>query len=78
MLRPVLFPLYHSFPRLGEAMSAQDIHNISFLGYYDTEKITLLESVAHHFGAILRQGVVTDGLNNRRGQILRMDTEGEF
>jgi len=59
-------------------MSAQDIHNISFLGYCDTEKVTLLEFVASPFWAILGQGTVADGWNNRRGQTLRMDTEGEF
>ena len=42
-------------------MSAQDIHNITFLGASDAGKTTLVETVAHHFGAIDRLGKVEDG-----------------
>lgn len=42
-------------------MSATDIHNITFLGSSDAGKTTLIEKVAHQFGAIERVGTVEDG-----------------
>ena len=42
-------------------MSATDIHNITFLGSSDAGKTTLIEKVAHQFGAIDRVGTVEDG-----------------
>jgi elongation factor G len=42
-------------------MSANEIHNISFLGYSDAGKTTLVEAVAHHFKAIPRMGTVAEG-----------------
>jgi elongation factor G len=42
-------------------MSAQDIHNITFLGSSDAGKTTLVERVAHYFGATERVGTVEDG-----------------
>jgi elongation factor G len=42
-------------------MSAKDIHNITFLGSSDAGKTTLVERVAHHFGATERVGTVEEG-----------------
>jgi len=42
-------------------MSTTDIHNITFLGSSDAGKTTLIEKVAHLFGAIDRVGTVEDG-----------------
>lgn len=42
-------------------MSAVELHNISFLGSSDAGKTTLVEAVAHHFGATSRQGSVEEG-----------------
>lgn len=42
-------------------MSAVELHNISFLGSSDSGKTTLVEAVAHHFGATSRQGSVEEG-----------------
>ncbi len=42
-------------------MSATDIHNITFLGSSDAGKTTLVEKIAHHFGALDRIGTVEDG-----------------
>ncbi|MGB0952438.1 MAG: elongation factor G [Planctomycetota bacterium] len=42
-------------------MATSDIHNITFLGSSDAGKTTLIERVAHHFGAIERVGTVEDG-----------------
>jgi elongation factor G len=42
-------------------MSAKDIHNITFLGSSDAGKTTLVERVAHHFGATDRIGTVEEG-----------------
>ncbi|MHC4380498.1 MAG: GTP-binding protein, partial [Planctomycetota bacterium] len=42
-------------------MSATDIHNITFLGSSDAGKTTLIEKVAHQFGAIDRVGTVEEG-----------------
>lgn len=42
-------------------MSAVELHNITFLGSSDSGKTTLVESVAHHFGATKRKGSVDEG-----------------
>lgn len=42
-------------------MATSDIHNITFLGSSDAGKTTLIEKVAHHFGAIDRVGTVEEG-----------------
>ncbi len=42
-------------------MAAADIHNITFLGYTDGGKTSLVEAVAHHFGATKRLGSVNEG-----------------
>ena len=42
-------------------MSAVELHNITFLGSSDAGKTTLVESVAHHFGATSRKGSVEEG-----------------
>jgi elongation factor G len=42
-------------------MAAADIHNITFLGSSGGGKTTLVESVAHHFGAITRRGTIEEG-----------------
>ncbi len=42
-------------------MSAADLRNITFLGHSDAGKTTLVEALAHHFGATKRQGSVNDG-----------------
>lgn len=42
-------------------MSAADIHNLTLLGPAGSGKTTLIEAVAHHFGAIERRGRVEEG-----------------
>jgi elongation factor G len=42
-------------------MAAANIHNITLLGYCDGGKTSLVEAVAHHFGATSRLGAVNDG-----------------
>ena len=42
-------------------MSAADLRNVTFLGHSDAGKTTLVEALAHHFGATSRQGSVADG-----------------
>ncbi|MBT3340498.1 MAG: elongation factor G [Planctomycetes bacterium] len=42
-------------------MSANDLHNIAFLGSSDAGKTSLAEAVAFHFGAISRLGSVSEG-----------------
>lgn len=42
-------------------MTAADLHNITFLGASDAGKTTLVEAVAHHFGATQRKGSVEEG-----------------
>lgn len=42
-------------------MSARELHNITFLGSSGSGKTSLVEAVAHHFGAIKRKGSVEEG-----------------
>lgn len=42
-------------------MSAVELHNITFLGSSDAGKTSLVEAVAHHFGATSRLGTVEEG-----------------
>ncbi len=42
-------------------MSAADLRNVTFLGHSDAGKTTLVEALAHHFGATNRVGTVNDG-----------------
>ena len=42
-------------------MAAADIRNLTFLGSSDAGKTSLLEALAHHYGATSRQGSVEEG-----------------
>ena len=42
-------------------MKVVELHNISFLGSSDAGKTSLVEAVAHHFGATSRKGTVEEG-----------------